>query len=121
MLDLLERAWYINIMEMLPSLTWFVLGAALALGLRYIVYYNEQRKMFVQIITNYIILMSSFKGKMVAAQKLSQQYLRESGKSEEEIEMALKAEQDLINGWEVLCTGILFNALPARFRKLLER
>lgn len=106
---------------MLYSLFWFVLGAAMALSIRKLSHYNEERKMFAKIVAGHINLMNSFKAQLVSALNLKKQYLKETGLSDDEASNQVKNEKNIVDGWELISTAILINSIPKKYQKYFER
>tara|TARA_E500000305_G_C3907906_1_gene181899 strand:+ start:180 stop:506 length:327 start_codon:yes stop_codon:yes gene_type:complete len=108
-------------MEITNSLFWFTVGAGLCQLLRHFIYYNEERKVFVKIVTTYIILIQKLKKQMQTALLLKKECLKDSGQDENSIEQMTKGERELIEGWEMVTTSILVNSVPKKFHKYFER
>ena len=73
-------------MEMIITLLWFLAGAVSCQILRNLLYFNEQRNMFVNIVSAYIPLIRDLKAQVIIASSLKENSLRDAGLSEDDLD-----------------------------------
>ncbi len=107
-------------MEMMITLLWFMAGAVSCLIVKNLLYFNEQRKIFINIVGAYIPLIWDMKNQIAVSITIKEQFLLDAGLSEEEVEKSLEEDRELLNNWEMLATTILIGSVPKKFHKYLK-
>ena len=107
-------------MDITVSLMWFMFGAALAIALRYLIHLNEQRRVFVSMVSSYIPLIVNFKQHLIIALDKKKEWYKEMGLSDQEIINQTSQEQNFIDSWEIISTAIFINSVPKKYHKYLQ-
>tara|TARA_Y100001938_G_scaffold149198_1_gene235248 strand:- start:8 stop:334 length:327 start_codon:yes stop_codon:yes gene_type:complete len=107
-------------MEMMITLLWFMAGAISCLIVKNLLHFNEQRKIFINIVSAYIPLIWDMKNQIAVSITIKEQFLIDAGMSQQDIEASLKDDRELLENWEMLATTILIGSVPKKFHKYLK-
>ena len=99
---------------------WFAAGAVLALLLKNIIYFHEQRKIVVTLVTHFVVLIEKLKHEIKKGYQLKHAALEETNLDKKELDKIKELDNNVIDNWEVVSFKIMLECLPVKYRAFFE-
>jgi uncharacterized protein YhhL (DUF1145 family) len=107
-------------MEMILAFLWFAAGAVLALLLKNIIYFHEQRKIVVALVTHFVVLIERLKLEIKKGYQLKHKALEESDIDKKDLDTIKELDNNVADNWEVFSVAIMMSCLPDKYRMYLQ-
>jgi len=107
-------------MEMTLAFLWFAAGAVMALLLKSIIYFHEQRKIVVTLVTHFVVLIEKLKHEIKKGYQLKHKALEETNLDKKELDKIKELDNNVADNWEIFSVAIMMNCLPDKYKMYLQ-